>query len=124
MNHTIVAMIGEQIARVECNTCHSVHNYHPIKVAKEPAAPKTATTKRVATPRKPKADPAAVAAAEWEALLAGVDPDQAIPYEMTGKYRLKALLRHPQFGLGFVQLVLPDKIDVLFQMGKKRLRCG
>ena len=40
-NHTIVAMVGEKIVRVECNTCHSMHNYHPVKAAKEPAAART-----------------------------------------------------------------------------------
>lgn len=123
LNHTIVAMVGEQIVRVECNTCHGVHNYHPIKPAKEPAAAK-ATQKKAATPRAAKADPAAAAAAEWTALKSGMDTAQAIPYNMNGTYRVNNLLSHPQFGLGIVQLVLPSKIDVLFQEGKKRLRCG
>ncbi len=116
-------MVGEQIVRVECNTCHGVHNYHPIKPAKEPAAAK-ATQKKAATPRAAKADPAAAAAAEWTALKSGMDTAQAIPYNMNGTYRVNNLLSHPQFGLGIVQLVLPSKIDVLFQEGKKRLRCG
>jgi hypothetical protein len=124
MNHTIVAMVGEKIVRVECNTCHGIHNYHPVKVAKEPVAAKT-TAKRVTTPRVPKADPAAVAAAEWAVLEAGMDPTQAVPYDMNGIFRAKKLLLHPVFGLGIVQLVLPpNKIEVLFQDGKKRLRCG
>lgn len=123
MNHTIVAMVGEQIVRVECNTCHGVHNYHPVKPAKEPAAAK-ATQKKVATPRAAKADPAAAAAAEWAALQSGMDPAQAVPYDMNGTYRVKNLLSHPQFGLGIVLLVLPGKIDVLFREGKKLLRCG
>lgn len=123
LNHTIVAMVGEQIARVECNTCHGVHNFHPVKVPKEPGAAK-ATRKSPAAPRKAKADPAAAAAAEWAALQSGLDPAQAIPYDMNGTYRVNNLLQHPQFGLGIVQLVLPNKMDVLFQEGKKRLRCG
>lgn len=123
MNHTIVAMVGEKIVRVECNTCHGIHNYHPIKPAKEPAAPKS-TQKKAPAPRKPKADPAEAAAAEWAELLTALDPDLAISYEMKGKYRVNSLLRHPLFGLGVVQLVLPNKIDVLFQAGKKRLLAG
>jgi hypothetical protein len=50
---------------------------------------------------------------------------QAIPYDMNRPFRLKNVLSHPNFGLGIVQLVIPpNKIDVLFQDGKKRLRCG
>jgi len=123
LNHTIVAMVGEKIVRVECNTCHGAHAYHPVKSAKEPAAPK-AGQKKEAAPRKTKADPEAVARAEWAALQSGMDPARAIPYDMGGKYRVNDLLQHQHFGLGIVQLVLPNKMDVLFQEGKKRLRCG
>lgn len=124
LNHTIVAMVGEKIVRVECNTCHGTHAYHPVKPVKETKAagvgPKKATT-----PRATKADPQAAARAEWEALQPGMDPAQAIPYDMNRTYRVKTLLFHPNFGLGVVQLVIPpQKIDVLFQTGVKRLRCG
>ena len=123
-NHTIVAMVGEQIVRVECNTCHGVHNYHAPKTAKEPAAPKAAV-KKAATPRATKADPEAAARAEWETLQPDMDQAKAIPYDMNGTYRAKNLLSHSQFGLGIVQAVIPpNKMDVLFKEGKKRLRCG
>jgi len=124
MNHTIVAMVGEQIVRVECNTCHGIHNYHPVKAPKAPKAAKT-TEKKAAAPRKVKVDPAAADCAEWAALLPSMNPEQAIPYDMNGTFKAKNLLLHAQFGLGIVQLVLPpNKIEVLFQDGKKRLRCG
>ena len=124
LNHTIVAMVGEKIVRVECSTCHGLHAYHPVKAPKVPAAAKTARIK-VAAPRRTKADPEAAERAEWAELQPGMDPTQAIPYDMTRAYRLKNLLSHPNFGLGVVQLVIPpNKIDVLFQDGKKRLRCG
>jgi hypothetical protein len=75
--------------------------------------------------RTAKADPEAAARAEWEALQPDMDTAQAVPYDMNRVYRVKTLLSHPNFGLGIVQLVIPPhKIDVLFQAGKKRLRCG
>lgn len=123
MNHTIVAMVGEKIVRVECNTCHGTHNYHPVKVPKEPIAVK-APREKAATPRKARVEPEAAARAEWAALQPDMDPAQAIAYDMNRKYRANNLLRHPLFGLGIVQAVLQNKIDVLFQVGKKLLRCG
>jgi hypothetical protein len=118
-------MVGEKIVRVECNTCRGVHAYHPVKVPKEPAVRKAAAQKQAAAPRKTKADPEAAARAEWEALQPVMDSALAIPYDMNRTYRVKNLLFHPNFGLGIVQLVLPpNKIEVLFQCGKKRLRCG
>jgi len=117
-------MVADKIVRVECDTCHGVHAYHPVKVPKEPAAAKAAL-KKAATPRASKADPEAVARAEWAVLQPGMDPSKAVPYDMNGTYRVNALLQHSHFGLGVVQLVIPpNKIDVLFQEGKKRLRCG
>ncbi len=124
MNHTIVAMVGEKIVRVECNTCHGTHNYHPLKAPKETVAAKTPQQKKVAAPRKARVDPEAAARSEWAALQPDMDPAQAIPYDMNRPYRAKNLLLHPQFGLGIVQAVQQNKMDVLFQEGKKRLRCG
>lgn len=124
LNHTIVAMVGEKIVRVECNTCRGVHAFHPVKPANDQAAARPGR-QTAATPRKGKADPDAVARAEWEMLQPGLDPAQAVPYDMNRVYRVQSLLSHPNFGLGIVQLVIPpNKIDVLFQSGKKRLRCG
>jgi hypothetical protein len=123
LNHTIVAMVGEKIVRVECNTCHGVHNFRAVKPDKVPAAPKT-VLKKASTPRTPKVDPVAAAAAEWASLESSMDRSLAIQYDMNRTYRIKNLLLHPNFGLGIVQLVMPNKIDVLFQDGKKRLRCG
>lgn len=124
LNHTVVAMVGDRIVRVECSTCHGLHAYHPVKAPKEPAAAKTART-GAAVPRKTRVDPEAAARAEWAELQADLDPAQAVPYDMNRAYRPKTLLSHPNFGLGIVQLVIPpNKIDVLFRDGKKRLRCG
>lgn len=123
MNHTIVAMVGELIVKVECNTCRSTHKYHPPKETKAPAAPR-ASRGTTAVPR-PKKNPAAEAAAEWEALQATIDPDRAVPYDMNAPCRAKSLISHPLFGLGIVQKITsPNKMEVLFKDGRKLLRCG
>lgn len=119
LNHTIVAMVGDKVARVECNTCGGVHNY------KEPKATRQAAAKKAATPRKPRKDPAAAEREEWAALHPTLDRERAHPYDMNAPYRAKDLIDHPVFGLGVVQRVAgPKKVEVLFQDGKKLLRCG
>jgi len=124
LNHTIVAMVGEKIVRVECNTCHRTHIYRAAKPVKEPAAAGTVVKKEPA-PRKVKADPLELERAEWQRLQPDMNPEKALPYELNRPYRVRNLLLHPVFGLGVVQLVLqPNKIDVLFEEGVKRLRCG
>jgi hypothetical protein len=124
MNHTIVAMVGDKVVRVECNTCHGIHSYRAVKPAKEPAIAK-GVAKKPAVPRSAKPTPEALAAAEWAELTATVDPAQAVPYAMTVKFRVNTPVLHPTFGLGIVQQLLPpNKIAVLFQDGKRLLRCG
>lgn len=124
MNHTIVAMVGEVIVKVECNTCRSTHKYHPPKEAKAAAAPRAGRA-TPAVPRREKKDPLAEAAAEWEALQATIDPDRAVPYDMNNPCRAKSLISHPLFGLGIVQKITsPNKMEVLFKSGRKLLRCG
>jgi len=124
LNHTIVAMQGEQVVRVECNTCRGTHNYYPEKKAKAPAAG-GAVKKVASSARKPKADPGAVDREEWEALSSTLDPAAAIPYDMNGTFRVKKVVAHPAFGLGVVKLLInPNKMEVLFECGKKLLRCA
>lgn len=124
LNHTIVAMVGERVVRVECNTCRGMHNYHPPAEAKAPAAG-AATRKKEPVPRKAKKEPGAADREEWESLQPTMDRGRAIAYDMNGKFRLNGLVEHPVFGLGVVKLLVrPNKMEVLFQGGKKLLRCG
>lgn len=50
-NHRIVAMVGDRVVRVECNTCHGVHNYHPPEENKMPATGKSRRNVEI-SPRK------------------------------------------------------------------------
>lgn len=123
LNHTIVAMVGERIVRVECNTCHGVHNYRgPIEKKEKSTSPSPA--KKQAVPRQPKNDPGISDMEEWESLRPSFDCNQATPYEINGKYHVNEVLNHSTFGLGIVKNIIPPKkMEVLFQLGKKLLRC-
>ena len=124
MNHTIVAMQGEQVVRVECNTCRGTHNYYPEKKPQTPAA-SSGSVKKAPAARKPKVDPGALEREEWESLRLTMDPAVAIPYDMNSTFRVKKLVAHSAFGLGIVKLLIkPNKMEVLFQCGKKLLRCA
>ena len=124
LNHTIVAMVEERVVRVECNTCRGVHNYYQEKAAKSPVAA-TAVRKKAATPRAARKEPGAADREEWESLRPTMDKERALAYDMSGKYRVNGLVDHAVFGLGVVKRVIrPDKMEVLFQVGKKLLRCG
>ena len=125
LNHTIVAMVGERVVRVECNTCRGMHNYHPLKEKALPGEGRTSvlsSVRKEPVPRKSKKDPEAADREEWLALHPQMRSERAIPYNMNGKYRINDLVEHPVFGLGVVKLlVVPNKIAVLFETGRKLL---
>ncbi len=128
LNHRIVAMVEEKVVRVECNTCNGVHNYYPPppeKVAKAPrvaAAAKPRSTS--ATPRVSRKDPVEAEREEWASLNPTFDLEKALPYAMDGRFPVKRLILHPSFGVGIVKaVIIPNKMQVLFQDGIKLLRC-
>lgn len=124
MNHRIVAMVGERVVRVECNTCNGVHNYHQPGETKTPAAGKSGRNVEI-SPRKTRKEPAAADRDEWESLLPTMQAERAISYDMNGKYQLNDLIEHTAFGVGIVKLLIrPNKMEVLFRGGKKLLRCS
>ena len=119
-NHTIIAMIDDEVGKVQCNTCGGRHKYRPEKPEKAKAAKKITT--RAATIARAKQ---AKAEAYFEELLAGRGKSEALAYSMTNTYKRDDLLNHSTFGLGVVnEIVMPNKIEVLFRQGSKLLICG
>jgi hypothetical protein len=96
----------------------------PVIKKKSPAKKISLPVKKGPISAKAKADAAAAERQEWGALRLTMKVEQAIAYQMDGTYRAKALLKHSLFGLGLVTRVAgPHKIEVLFEDGKKLLRC-
>ena len=111
-DHIIITLEEEAPIKVQCNTCMRQHKYRPPTVPKKKAA-----TRQAAKPKD--AD-----RKEWEALQPTMDSAKAKTYSMTDSYKLKALIAHPVFGLGIVQRVIgSQKIEVLFEDGRKTMRC-
>lgn len=120
-NHIIVAMVGDRVVRVQCNTCSGVHNYHAPSA---PAAERKREPKTAVAASRPRASRTTDPREAW--LAAGGETGQAaaIEYQMTGKYRTGDRVRHPLFGIGVVMAVTIGKMEVLFENGQKLLRCG
>jgi len=109
--HTIVTLAEEGPGKVQCASCSREHKYRPPTTAKNTQA-KRAVNKKEAE-RK-----------EWEALRPIMNNKEAKAYSMTGAYKVKGVIDHPLFGLGLVQRVAgPQKIEVLFEDGRKTMRC-
>ena len=110
-NHIVVAMKDDVPVKVQCNTCSGQHKYRPPTAPKKPAVRRTA-------------DPKVAEQKEWAELMPTLNSDQAVAYSMDSSYKNGALINHPEFGIGINQGVIGlRKIEVLFEDGKKIMRC-
>lgn len=124
-DHHVVAMDGDQVAKVECKVCGARHAYKPPKsAASVSAAPKVRSSRAAspkATPSKAPA-PRRTPSALWEQSVAGA---ASVPYDMSGVFQAGDVIEHAVFGLGAVQKFMrPNTIEVLFADGVRNLRCG
>ena len=118
-NHTIVALVGSTIARVQCNTCGGSHNYHA------PQAPAAPRSRAAAAPKAPAKSRTSPDLGTWLERCSTVEPAAAAPYAMDRAFVSGSLVAHPSFGVGLVTAVLPpNKVEILFRDGRKLLRCA
>ncbi|MEN9724356.1 MAG: hypothetical protein RJB38_2342 [Pseudomonadota bacterium] len=116
--HTIVAMKGDQIAKVECKTCKKIHVYKAPKGVSEAAPKKKRATKKAES----EAANATTIEAEWEKLMAAHRDAPFKPYTLKSKFALGDKIKHPNFGEGIVgKLIYPNKLEVIFRTDVKVL---
>ncbi len=135
-NHTIIAMTGDTIAKVECNTCRARHKYRAPVAEKK----KTSSVRRrrdgVVTEKSSKATPkvkakktlakkVTQAAVKFEALIKDKDVSAAIPYAIDATLAAGDLVNHSIFGLGVVMATKPpNKAEITFRdLGSKLMIC-
>lgn len=122
LNHRVVAMKGDKIAKAECLTCNKEHAFKAPKGVTDPAkAPKSR--------KKSAADTAAAAAqsieAEWEKLMSAHRDAEIKKYGAKNKFTLGDKIKHESFGEGIVgRIIYPNKIEVIFRTDLKILIHG
>ena len=114
--HTVLATIGEKIARVQCNTCGSQHAYR----GKSAPAPRRAPSGASRTAAGAAVSPSRQTIT-FEQLLQGRDVSSARRYSPKDTYAKDDLVDHPSFGYGIVMTVRSDKVNVLFKSFEKTL---
>lgn len=115
LEHTIIAMIGEKVARVKCETCGSEHNYRDA--AKEKAKEVRVKSVSGTTARKGGAEK------KWEAAIAGAEGTD-IPYDMKRAFSVGDLVAHATFGRGAVRSTSQKRITVIFKDQERVLVSG
>ena len=127
LNHRIIAIVGNDIKRVECLTCGSQHNYRPPKSEvgheKRSMRPKSDSSPTRGNSRKTSSTGAK---GEWTTFMKE-KPDDLIPrpYALSQNYQPGEYIEHPILGTGRVLEILGnEKIHVVFEEGRKILLCN
>jgi predicted nucleic acid-binding Zn ribbon protein len=114
--HVVVAMVGNDVAKVQCKECGAVHKYRPLG-GKATRKAGSSSRKSAGRSRSGKAAPA-------EPVGPTVEPDtsrEVRAYRADEHFEVADRVQHPTFGLGVVETSEPGKITVWFPGGRKRL---
>ena len=104
LDHTILAMDGEVIAKVRCKTCGGSHKFRNPADAQKARKPRA----------KKGAGEEATAEIIWEAGIAEAKGKER-DYSMAAKYRVGDIVNHHTFGKGVVMKLYANKCDMLFK---------
>jgi hypothetical protein len=126
LTHRIVAMVGPKPARVECETCHSQHNWREFPPGEVPA--KT-TSSAGSGPRAPRVSHVTRLEQErrdrevsWERAVTGKLLADFIKYNVKAQFKVGDLVKHPKFGDGVVtQIIDAHKVEILFKDEPRKL---
>ena len=130
LTHRIVAMVGPKPARVECETCHSQHNWRerapgdaPVREARivgsstgsGPRAPRVSHVTKLEQERRDRAQ-------SWEKAVTGRMVGDFVKYNVKAQFKVGDLVKHPKFGDGVVtQVIDKNKVEILFRDEPRRL---
>ncbi len=114
--HVVVAIKSQDMVRVMCKTCQSLHRF------KSPESKSLKKAGKVVKAKKAKLTLEARETRKWNKLLTAADPEKAIAYSMSQGYAENDVIQHTKFGLGVVVKILdPSKISVVFEDGLKNM---
>lgn len=111
LDHTIVAIKEEKVARVVCRTCNGEHNYRDRSKKKAPAK-KSTTTKRRSSAKDPET--------LWKAALENTQRAE-VPYNMSKAFKINDIVLHKTFGKGVVLETAARKMTLIFEDKERML---
>lgn len=119
LNHIIVAMKGDRVAKAQCLTCKKEHAFKAPKGATEPKK------KRGKAAKDDGPAESNLIEAEWEKLMATHKDAPSKNYNTKGQFALGDKINHTTFGAGIVgKIIYPNKIEVIFRTDVKVLIHG
>lgn len=122
--HTILAMVGQTIARVQCNTCRGQHAYRAAPGSSKPRSSSSSSSSGSTATRAASREAAVKTVIGFEEQLKGKDLTKARKYSPKDTYAADEVMDHPTFGFGLVKTVRADKVDVAFKASERTLVHG
>lgn len=110
----VLAHTSTTAAKIQCEVCGAKRKYTIAKAT----AKKTTKKKTVRKTRKKAEELHKEAYAAFEKKFSGKAP---VSYDASGKFSPEMVIEHPTFGIGFVTVCVPHKIEVVFKEGVKSL---
>ncbi len=126
LSHRIIAMVGSQVKKVECLTCHAVHAYKRGVGEKRSGATSRTSTSGAVRVSKSSPSKSGKAENEWKVFMAEAPDDQAPRrYNVFESFSVSEFIDHPTFGVGkVIEITGAEKILVIFKEGRKTLVCN
>jgi len=118
LSHVVMYEIDGAISGVKCKTCGSEHKYRGEKARgkSRAVAPRSVQEKRgkTASASRKETNQSPI---RWELKYSEMNAElPAKAYRIQDTYRVNDVIRHPVFGLGFVERVISGtRMDVLFK---------
>jgi len=122
--HTILAMVGQTIARVQCNTCRGQHAFRSAPGTSSPSRSRSSSSGGSTATRAASREPAVKTVLTFEDQLKDKDLAHARKYSPKDTYAVDEVMDHPTFGFGLVRTVRTDKVDVAFKASERTLVHG
>jgi RNase P subunit RPR2 len=114
--HVVVAIKSQDMVRVMCKACQSLHRF------KAPESKTARKAGKLLKAKKAKLTPEARETKKWNKLLLAADREKAVAYSMSQGYAENDVIQHTKFGIGVVVKILdPSKISVVFEGGLKNM---
>jgi hypothetical protein len=112
--HTVLALPTETSAKLKCEVCGSAKTWRVPKAIdpnKPKAGPRGAALK---AKDRAKATRDAAHLAQYEEMQKELEDEPELPYSMKTAFQKDTKVKHPTFGLGFIRVAHPEKIEVVF----------
>src|SRR5688572_12196869 len=123
--HTILAMVGTTIARVQCNTCNGQHAFRSPPGASSSRSRSSSSSGASSTATRAASRESLVkTVSSWDEEMRGKDLSRARKYSPRETFAVDDVVDHPTFGLGLVRAVRVDKVEVAFKAQERTLIHG